>query len=74
MNNKIQNLIMGIYLSIAISICGYFFLNPKRDKYFDDDGILVDIVHNYSHFKYSILISVVVGILIFTLTNFFKKK
>jgi hypothetical protein len=73
MNNKIQKLILGIYLSVSIGICGYFYINPKRVKLFYD-GRLVDIHNNYSHFKYSILISVVVGILIFTLTNFFKKK
>jgi hypothetical protein len=73
MDNKIQKLILGIYLSIAIGICGYFYLNPKFIVTTKIDGRDYG-VNSYTDFENSSLISIVFGILLFTLTNFFKKK
>jgi hypothetical protein len=77
MNNKIQKLILGIYLSVSIGICGYFYLNPTTiysGRFLDYEKKEQIIYTSYSNFENSVLISIVFGILLFTLTNFFKKK
>ena len=72
MNNKFKTLIFGVYLSISVTICGYYYINPIK-VYAADNGKwmrlfghnrLLEI--NFTNFKYSILISIVVGILLFT--------
>lgn len=75
MNNKIQSFIYGIYLSITIGICGYLYLNPeiiKTNRKLFDGSVIVHI--SYENFKYSVLTSIVLGILLFTFINFFNNK
>lgn len=69
MNNRIRALILGLYLSFAVGISGYLYINP--DKIEDEYG---DKINDFTNFKYSILISLVIGILIFTFFKFFTKK
>jgi hypothetical protein len=74
MKIKTQILVFGIFLSIVVGISGYFYLNPEfivTGKLFDGRN---HGYYNYTHFKYSILISVVVGILLLTFMTFFSKK
>lgn len=72
-------LILGIYLAIAIAICGYFYINPIKTYDKDPDmirliGYSAVIRKDYSEFQYSVLLSVVVGILLLTILNFIKNQ
>jgi hypothetical protein len=73
MNNRTQILIVGIFLSTVVGISGYFYLNPKFVKIGDIDGRAYGNM-DYTLFKYSILISAVVGILLLTFIKFFSKR
>ena len=69
MNKRIKTLILGIYLSLAVGISGYYYINPDKIEVQYEDTII-----DFTNFKYSILISLVIGIIIFTLLQFFTKK
>ncbi|MDI9312952.1 MAG: hypothetical protein QM535_22265 [Limnohabitans sp.] len=79
MNNKIITFIFRVYISISICVSGYFYINPE--KIFANDGghwkrtfghnRLLEI--DYTYFKYSVLISIVVGILFYSFLQLFKK-
>ena len=76
MNNRTQILVFAIFLSIAVGICGYLHLNPKKiyskNTYtFGGDRIYKT---DYTEFEYSVLISIVVGILLLTFMRFFSKR
>jgi hypothetical protein len=78
MNNNLKGL-FGIYLSIAIAVSGYFFINPDIKPSFDISRIFyyekykIDYL-DYSNFKYSVLISIIIGILLYSFTHFFNKN
>lgn len=80
MNNKTQSFIFGIFLSVSVSICGYFYINPTM-IYANDNGKWKRmfgmnrlIETDYTNFKYSVLISIVISILLFTFIKLFTKK
>jgi hypothetical protein len=80
MKKEIIKLIIGIYSAIAITICGYYYINPIK-IYLKDQGmirILGPGPHvvglDYTEFQYSILLSIVAGILLITILNFIKTK
>lgn len=73
MNNRIQILIVGIFLSIVVGISGYFYMNPKFVKTGEYDGRPYGRL-DYTLFEYSILISAVIGILLLTFLKFFSKR
>jgi hypothetical protein len=78
MTKKNIKLIFGIYLAIAVAVCGYYYINPTK-IYAQDQNWINNFGHDRlleiddTEFQYSILISIVVGIIIFTLLNFTKK-
>jgi len=79
MKKEIIRLILGIYSAIAIAICGYFYINPI--KIYDKDPVMIKILgyatiirKDYSEFQYSVLLSVVGGILLLTILNFIKNQ
>lgn len=78
MSKNKQRFITGIYLAICVSISGYLYLNPTT---YDREGSVIKHFRNgefvrfdYINFKYSVLISVVIGILIYSILQLFKKK
>ncbi|MBX9889338.1 MAG: hypothetical protein K2Y30_15555 [Flavobacteriaceae bacterium] len=77
MNNNIKAL-FGIYLSISVAVSGYFYINPGIKHPFSRQGIAyyekfkIDYL-DYSNFKYSVLISIIVGILLYSFSHLFKK-
>jgi hypothetical protein len=85
MDKKIMTFIYSIYVAIVISICGYFYINPLETGHFkysgvrDESGytkyvkIWVTEKLDYTNFKYSILVSIVIGILLFSFLRLFKK-
>jgi hypothetical protein len=79
MKKEIIRLIFGIYSAIAVGICGYYYINPI--KMYDQDPKMISIYgyapiikEDYSEFKYSVLLSVVVGILLLTILNFINNQ
>jgi hypothetical protein len=79
MKKEIIRLIFGIYSAIAVAICGYFYINPI--KVYDPDKRWIRILgharllrEDYLEFQYSVLLSVVVGILLLTILNFIKNQ
>jgi hypothetical protein len=76
-NNNIKAL-FGIYLSISIAVSGYCYINPDIKHPFSREGIAyyekfkIDYL-DYSNFKYSVLISIIVGILLYSFSHLFKK-
>ena len=77
MNSRNKKLILGIYLSISLGIIGYFYINPTEVwGHHDNNGTYnyYDIPkYDYINFKYSILISTVMGILIYSILQFMTK-
>ena len=74
MFNRTQILVFGIFLSIVVSISGYFYLNPKfvvTGKIWTGENCGYS---DYTPFRYSILISVVLGILLLSFMTFLSKK
>ena len=79
MKKEIIRLIFGIYSAIATAICGYLYINPIKTYDKDPDnirflGYAAIIKKDYSEFQYSVLLSVVVGILLLTILNFIKNQ
>jgi hypothetical protein len=79
MKKEIIRFIFGIYSAIAVAMCGYYYINPV--KIHDQDpkrikilGYAAIIRKDYSEFQYSVLLSVVVGILLLTILNFIKNQ
>lgn len=73
MKNNIKRLIFTIYLVATVSICGYFYINPIVDVRID---LHLNTVYeyDYSNFKYSVLVSIVVGIIMISYFDYLKKN
>lgn len=71
MNNKTLIFILGTYTSVCVSIIGYFYINPTEKKIFN--GIENLNWLDYTNFKYSILISIVGLIFLFSFLQLFRK-
>lgn len=80
MKKEIIKLTIGIYSAIAISICGYYYINPIKIYLQNQKMIRILGGHpqvirlDYTEFQYSILLSIVAGILLITILNFIKTK
>ena len=76
MKKELRNLILGIYIAISISICGYLYINPvitETSEKASFNGVQFYTI-DYTHFKYSVLISIVIGILLYTFLQYYKSK
>lgn len=72
MNNKTLIFILGIYTSVCISFVGYFYINPTEKRILSGSENLNWLDH--TNFKYSILISIVGLILLFSFLQLFRKS
>ena len=72
MNNKTLIFILGIYTSVCVSIVGYFYINPTENRILSGSENLNWL--DYTNFKYSILISIVGLILLFSFLQLFRKS
>lgn len=73
MNNKTLIFILGAYISICVSIIGYFYINPTQNKIFQGLENINFYTVDYTNFKYSILISIVGLILLLSFLQLFRK-
>ena len=72
MNSKTFILIIGIYLAIGFSVCGYFYINPDLVEY--GNYTPRDTREDYSNLKSSSIIFGAGLILIYSILQFFVKK
>jgi hypothetical protein len=76
MNNKIITFIFGVYISLSVSISGYFYINPTEVWRFWDGFEYENYGtphYDFINLKYSVLISIVIGILLYSFLQLFKK-
>lgn len=77
MESRTIKLILGIYVAMAIAICGFYYINPKivyaNDlqwiKSFGKDRILKK---DYSEFQYSFVGAVAIFVLLYSILQFKK--
>ena len=68
-----MRLIFTTYLVISISVMGFFLINPKEIKNYDHN-FKKTIEYDYLSFKYSLLISILVGIILISYSGYIKNK
>ena len=79
MNDKRIKLIFGIYISICLLIIGSFYINRDFKYPFNQSGITfyerykINYLDN-TYFYYSIILSLSIGVLLYTVLIFLKDK
>ena len=72
MNNNTIRLIITVYLLVSISIIGYYYINPYTDNVFFLDSRNRYKIRKFEYFKYSILVSILIGILLVSIIGYLK--
>ncbi len=79
MEAKTIKLILGTYLAISFTICGFFYINPKI-VYANDSSWISSFGHDrvlkidYSAFQYCIVGSIAIFILLYSILQFTKEN
>jgi hypothetical protein len=79
MEQKTIKLILGIYMAVAIAICGFFYINPRVIYANDSEWIssfgqdrVLDI--DYSRFQYSVVAAIASFVLLYSILQFKKSN